>query len=62
MQLIGGQWRQMQKDQRNEEKEAQKRGPRVGDKELAPKGKVQTKHVLPRQELNVAKNKGVDAD
>ena len=32
LQLIGGQWRQMQKDQRNDEKEAQKRGPRVGDK------------------------------
>ena len=32
MQLIGGQWRQMQKDQRNDEREAQKRGPRVGDK------------------------------
>ena len=32
MQLIGGQWRQMQKDQRNNEKEAQIRGPRVGDK------------------------------
>ena len=32
LQLIGGQWRQMQKDQRNNEKEAQKRGPRVGDK------------------------------
>ena len=32
LQLIGGQWRQMQKDQRNSEKEAQKRGPRVGDK------------------------------
>ncbi|MBS73745.1 MAG: hypothetical protein CMA91_05820 [Euryarchaeota archaeon] len=32
MQLIGGQWRQMQKDQRNNEKEARIRGPRVGDK------------------------------
>ncbi|MBS84312.1 MAG: hypothetical protein CMA90_04100 [Euryarchaeota archaeon] len=32
LQLIGGQWRQMQKDQRNHEKEAQKRGPKVGDK------------------------------
>jgi signal recognition particle subunit SEC65 len=32
LQLIGGQWRQMQKDQRNDEKEAQKRGPKVGDK------------------------------
>ena len=29
LQLIGGQWRQMQKDQRNDEKEAQKRGPKV---------------------------------
>lgn len=32
LQLIGGQWRQMQKDQRDNEKEAQIRGPRVGDK------------------------------
>ncbi len=32
LQLIGGQWRQMQKDQRSNEKEAQKRGPSVGDK------------------------------
>ncbi|MAV02737.1 MAG: hypothetical protein CMA19_00470 [Euryarchaeota archaeon] len=32
LQLIGGQWRQMQKDQRSNEKDAQVRGPKVGDK------------------------------
>ena len=32
LQLIGGQWRQMQKDQRSDEKDAQIRGPKVGDK------------------------------
>ena len=40
MQLIGGQWRQMQKDQRNNEKEAQIRGPRVGDKSARSQRKV----------------------
>jgi len=32
LQLIGGQWRQMQKEQRNDEKQAQIQGPKVGDR------------------------------
>ena len=43
LQLIGGQWRQMQKDQRSDEKEAQSRGPRVGDKRARSQRKSSNK-------------------
>ena len=63
MQLIGGQWRQMQKDQRNDEKEAQKRGPRVGDKRARSQRKGANKaRALLKQEHNAAKSKDVAAD
>tara|TARA_B110000881_G_C18439735_1_gene445275 strand:+ start:56 stop:511 length:456 start_codon:yes stop_codon:yes gene_type:complete len=39
LQMIGGQWRQMQKDQRADEKEAESRGPQTGDR----RGRAQRK-------------------
>ena len=63
MQLIGGQWRQMQKDQRNDEKEAQKARPegwrQAGSlsAQRLKQGKSSTK-----LEPSAAKNKGAAAD
>ncbi len=43
LQLIGGQWRKMQKDQRNTEKEAADRGPQVGDRRARSQRKAANK-------------------
>ena len=63
LQLIGGQWRQMQKDQRNDEKEAQKRGPKVGDKRARSQRKgAQTRQEQHKLVLSAVRSKGVAAD
>ena len=62
LQLIGGQWRQMQKDQRNNEKEAQKRGPKVGDKRARSQRKGANKARAAQAERNAIRSNVVAAD